>query len=117
MYVCPIVLYKSVLIESAEQAEALPVGTVLLHLNSQGGVDQAGVVQRGYVEYSGVREEFPDDWAVGDLALVSIEAVEEWAVSHDRDAPAWSSVTRERAQNPGVAETAHVRYVTPWEEA
>ena len=82
-------VYVPRLIESAEQAEALPVGTVLLHLDSQGGVDQAGVVQRGYVEYSGVREEFPDDMAVGDTALVPIEAEEEFTAMGSDNGEPW----------------------------
>ena len=36
-------LYKPVLIESAEQAEALPVGTVAIDLDSQGQPRQASI--------------------------------------------------------------------------
>lgn len=104
-------LYRPVLIESAEQAEALPEGTVTIGT-------RYGVIEKGSRGswWAGLAE-LPDRIAVGGTALVPIEAGEERAVSHDRDAPAWSSVTKERAQSPGVGETAFVRYVTPWEEA
>ena len=41
------VLYRPVLIESAEQAEALPIGTVTITPNEVGQVDQAAVRVRG----------------------------------------------------------------------
>ncbi|WP_010550512.1 hypothetical protein [Brachybacterium paraconglomeratum] len=89
-------LYRPVLIESAEQAEALPVGTV---------ATTADVYQVSRkIEDDGAwhRPDLIDDlgWdedMVGWSALVPIEAEEEWDVVGD------AAVGR--------------RLVTPWEEA
>lgn len=97
-------LYRPVLIESAEQAEALPVGTV---------VQRIVPVDVGKPEpYAGVKfarntwfttsttldlRDALDRHMIGWTALVPIEAEEEWDVVGD-------------------AAVGH-RYVTPWEEA
>ena len=100
-------LYKPVLIESAEQAEALPIGTVTITPNEVGQVDQAAVRVRGGWHSTGVATEhgtpflYPHPAVVGDTALVPIEAEEEWG---------------ERA----IAEGEFIsvaRLVTPWETA
>ena len=95
-------LYKPVLIESAEQAEALPVGTVAIDLDSQGQPRQASIRVRcgwyctGEVEADGSPWLAPHDAMAGDYALAPIEAEEEHVAP---DAITYS------------------RYVTAWEEA
>src|SRR5699024_12731166 len=77
------VLYRPVLIESAEQAEALPVGTVAIDLDSQGQPRQASIRVRcgwyctGEVEADGSPWLAPHDVMAGDYALAHIEAEEE----------------------------------------
>ena len=76
-------LYRSVLIESVEQAEALPLGTVAVRLDDDGLVWTAA--RRCRCEESGCDAWFSTDWAdpephaglVGHTALVPIEAEEE----------------------------------------
>lgn len=76
-------LYKPVLIESAEQAEALPIGTVTITPNEVGQVDQATVRVRGGWHSTGAADGhgtpflYPHRAVVGDTALVPIEAEEE----------------------------------------
>ena len=87
-------LYKPVLIESAEQAEALPVGTVA---TVTGGADAAVRVAFGN-GWSVSGDELTDasEHMIGWTALVPIEAEEEYVAP---DAITYS------------------RYVTAWEEA
>lgn len=102
-------LYRPVLIESAEQAEALPDGTV--------------ATRDGHLPRILLRDETGQHWASGDAmsgfmyaldmrgwsALVPIEAEEEtWEPGN----PAGSRI---RAPQPPHA--AARRLVTPWEEA
>lgn len=91
-------LYKPVLIESAEQAEALPEGTVALQ--SWGHGTTARTLTNGrWITPSGAA--LPHVEAVGFTALVPIEA-------H----------TQDNVRTPGWGE--HVRrhrYVTAWEPA
>ena len=100
-------LYRPVLIESAEQAEALPIGTVTITPDEVGQVDQAAVRVRGGWHSTGFANEhgtpflYPHLAVVGDTALVPIEAEEETV-----DASTWAT--------PGRTIT---RLVTPWEEA
>lgn len=96
-------LYRPVLIESAEQAEALPVGTVATH-SSGAGMDHAHKVglgdhlARGWLSLSA---DVSDAAMVGWTALVPIEAEEEG-----------------RIYSPGIGGIHPVRrFVTPWEEA
>jgi len=72
-------IYVPTLIESAEQAEKLPIGTVVLHYPlSPGMEDQAGVRVRGGWEFTGTNPDtFPHAEAVGMQALVPVEAEEE----------------------------------------
>lgn len=91
------ILYRPVLIESAEQAEALPLNTLAV---SDDGTDPAIRKEDGW---HGIFGDPPYSHAemVSDLALVPIEAEEE---------------SGERA----IAEGEFVgvaRLVTPWEEA
>ena len=104
-------LYKPVLIESAEQAEALPIGTVTITPNEVGQVDQAAVRVRGGWHSTGVATEhgtpflYPHPAVVGDTALVPIEAEEDFqkaggASVYDGGMGSWPDRTR---------------LVTPWE--
>ena len=110
-------LYRPVLIESAEQAEALPVGTVALD-HPTGNADRLpyvkatatrwasvwGVDDLGAIDAYGTA---PNEAMVGDCALVPIEAEEE------RHAIAECEIGA-----PGTERIVHEhRFVTPWEEA
>ena len=100
-------LYRPVLIETAEQAEALPVGTVAIDLDSQGQPRQASIRVRcgwyctGEATPDGSPWLAPYDAMVGDYALAPIEAEEEHG-----------------ARGDGEAEDFYLtrRFVTPWEE-
>ncbi len=88
------VLYKPVLIESAEQAEALPVGTVATHdahMPLEKWSDPEEGATWGYLDESIEHADL-----VGWTALVPIEAVEEHVA-------------------PRLI--TYSRYVTAWEEA
>ena len=93
-------LYRPVLIESAEQAEALPIGTLARHddhMPVEKWRDEGGSTHWGYIE-EGVEVELLRGWE----ALVPIEAEEETHSIQTRGqtAPEWRT-----------------RLVTPWEEA
>ena len=122
------ILYRPVLIESAEQAEALPVGTVAIDLDSQGQPRQASIRVRcgwyctGEVAADGSPWLAPYDAMVGDYALVPIEAEEE--TRRVAKAPDGS----ETHYSPGAVDhpwlgdyvaalPAQSRLVTPWEPA
>ena len=94
-------LYHTVLIESAEQAEALPDGAVL--------------IREGHFAFQKYKGRFvsadPHDLPVGAAwevigwsALVSIEAEEEHRPAHWMD-----------AYYPNAPKRMQTRYVTPWE--
>lgn len=115
-------LYKPVLIESAEQAEALPVGTFAVAPANTRWAAQASVRVRNGWHCTGETEEDGDMTLiqhramVGDTALVPIEAEEEWAITYPEEPPAWSTTTREGAQE--AAEhglPTYVRHRTAWE--
>lgn len=107
------ILYRPVLIESAEQAEALPAGTIALH-GSPGGrsvasrlPDPHGLLL-GWITSDG-RESF--EGMVGWTALVPVEAREERT---------WISSKLAGPMHVGFGaafDTPHARLVTPWEEA
>ena len=86
-------LYKPVLIETAEQAEALPVGTVALQSWGHGTTART-LTDRRWITPSGAA--LPHVEAVGFTALVPIEAEEECV-----------------APDAGT----YTRYVTAWEPA
>lgn len=105
-------LYRSVLIETAEQAEALPRGTVAV--SGRGfarlvgiRVGKPGEATNGWLVMS---EVLGHDFMTGWEALVPIEAEEETT---------WPS----RAPGPAhvgfgaTFDAPHTRLVTPWEEA
>ena len=92
-------LYRPILIESAEQAEALPEGTIARHddhMPVEKWRDDYGGSHWGYIE-----ESVEVDLLRGWTALVPIEAEEETV-----DASTWAT--------PGRTIT---RLVTRWEEA
>lgn len=101
------ILYRPVLIESAEQAEALPAGTLARH--SEGaGMDHAhkiaampGLMGSHWVSSMGVESNAA---MVGWTALVPIEAEEE-TVPQSAVLADWQPDSSAR------------RLVTPWEEA
>ena len=97
-------LYRPVLIETAEQAEALPEGTiisyrlaptVLISDEERVWVDGEDAVMTGADLYAA-----RDVWAV----LVPIEAEEEHRPAHWMD-----------AYYPNAPKRMQTRYVTPWE--
>lgn len=100
------ILYKPVLIESAEQAEALPEGTVLIREGHFAFQKYAG----RFVSADPHDLPVAHAWeVVGWTALVPIEAEEEtWEPGN----PAGSRI---RAPRPPHA--AARRLVTPWEDA
>lgn len=106
-------LYRPVLIESAEQAEALPVGTVA---TVTGGADAAVRVAFGN-GWSVSGDELTDasEHMIGWMALVPIEAEEEWKTLHEG---AWHlKADEDDARRDANALGARRRYTTDWEEA
>lgn len=97
-------LYRPVLIESAEQAEALPIGTITLERSHGLDLDPPSPRSRtnrypGYAWHSDYDGALSSDDMVGFTALVPIEAKEERVKDYFFDRPGWMS-----------------RLVTPWEE-
>lgn len=113
------VLYRPVLIESVEQADALPVGTIIRYLlaptvlisdEERVWVDGEDTVMTGADLYAA-----RDVWAV----LVPIEAEEEWALIYDGEDPtpcADEADAREWARIDGEGHAPSRRYTTHWEE-
>ena len=94
-------LYKPVLIETAEQAEALPEGTVAFQ--SWGHGTTARTLTDGrWITPSGAA--LPHSEVAGMQALVSIAAEEERRPAHWMD-----------AYYPVAPKRMQTRYVTPWE--
>ena len=102
------VVYVPRLIESAEHAEALPLGTVSIDFDSQGQPYQASIRVRGgwyctgEVAADGSPWLAPHDVMAGDTALVPIEAEEETLAEY---------AVRQDWQPDRLVH----RYVTPWE--
>lgn len=113
------ILYKPVLIESVAQADALPTGTVVI--NSSG--DRYNLTAAGMWHSVADDRDLTEDidssaFPVTITALVPIEAEEEWAITLSDDPPAWSTATREEAQEAKEhTEPVSVRYRTRWENA
>lgn len=112
-------LYKPVLIESAEQAEALPVGTVAIESGEQGQAVGASIrVQggwhcTGYCLDFGGSETLKHSDMVGDTALAPIEAEEQRITSKLLKHP--PSLDDLRAFQAGETPADRTRLVTPWE--
>lgn len=113
------ILYKPVQIETAEQAEALPLGTVAFaHTPLRGDC----YTKYDFDNWEGARRGLgsPDASMVGWTALVPIEAEEEWAITADvmdRSAPLPTESAARAAAEDWKGGTAECRLVTPWEEA
>ena len=113
-------LYKPVLIESAEQAEALPIGTVALDVAHETDPDLTPYVKitsKLWVSVWEVSDDHelggygvcPNSHIVGDSALVPIEAEEE-----TREHP---TRVEERPESAYLQPVQQVRYKTRWESA
>lgn len=116
-------LYKPVLIESAEQAEALPIGTVAHdrdHDTEPDLIPYIKITPKLWVSVWDVDEAHeigaygvcPNSHIVGDTALVPIEAEEETTALFRGFAGVFH-VSRSTGSFP----TPQRRLVTPWEEA
>lgn len=112
-------LYRPVLIETAEQAEALPIGTIaLLPFNGSHRQVLTKTTDRSPGPWDLEMHGYANDRVIGWSALVPVEAEEEWTVGHD--APAWAPGTETwarkfQAHEPG--RRLFRRATTAWEEA
>ena len=95
-------LYKAVKIQSAEQAEALPVGTVVIRT-------RVGVIEKGRRGWWSGLNQVPDQTPIGASALVPIEAEEETREHPYR--------VEERVGYVYHQPVQQVRYKTRWESA
>lgn len=109
-------VYVPRLIESAEQAEALPVGTLAR--------EGANVIIKSFdgrwwwAGLDGVVQPQAEA-AVAWTALVTIEAEDEWALIYDGEEPtpcADEANAREWARIDGEGQAPSRRYTTIWEE-
>lgn len=101
-------VYVPRLIESAEQAEALPEGTVAAHPDHWPREKFQSVWQ----ECDGL---WDNSAMIGWTALVPIEAEEEWKTLHEG---AWHlKADEDDARNDANAYGTRRRYTTDWEEA
>lgn len=106
-------LYKPVLIDSTEQAEALPIGTPVLEVLTDPGEDER-VVGADFID-DGFDEDLTPGSNFHHVALVPIEAEEETRAFYDSKRGTTIRVpVDDRARERGRVETRHV---TPWEEA
>ena len=107
-------LYRPVRIETAEQAEALPEGTVAI-LGWGLGSDIRTRTSNGWITRTG--SVLPSADVVGWTALVPVEAEEETVACGDD----WSIPTHEGLMPNGDVVpngwSVHTRLVTPWEAA
>ena len=121
----PVKLYRPVLIESVEQAEALPLSTRAIRPDGHAAARLDGVNEDG--QWTSKLRLYAHDEVIGWTALVPIEAEEEWtAMGSDNGEPWISHVghdgidgSREEAQqyvDRFGGFIAH-RTRTPWEEA
>lgn len=112
-------LYREVPITSAEQAAALPVGTLARH--SEGaGMNHAHKIEALDLQlWIGTRTNLSNAHMVGWTALVPIEAEEEWALIYDGEDPtpcADEADARAWARIDGEGQAPSRRYTTTWEE-
>src|SRR5690606_27756412 len=122
-------LYKPVLIESAEQAEALPIGTVATRTSrfehTTGNVRHQDdvAIKLDTTEWHASLYTYwcGSQTMVGWTALVPIEAEEEWALVLDdegsMDIGADEAEVREWVLLGDEPRPPVTRLVTPWEEA
>lgn len=111
-------LYRPVLIETAEQAEALPIGT-WARSDVGGGIPEETVVRTA--DERQPWRNGPAAWSsseiVGWTALVPIEAEEEWALLYDSWEPTLcvdEADAREWSRIDGEGLPPSRRLVTPW---
>ena len=110
-------VYIPRLIETAEQAEALPVGTVAIESGEQGQAVGASIRVRGGWHCTGETEAYggmwlvPHDRMIGDTALVPVEAEEE----HTRPVHLYASTVHVAPSS--TTGKPSLRLVTHWEEA
>lgn len=114
-------LYRPVLIESAEQAAALPIGTLARHATGP-GMDHAHKVSPiGRDVWVAVGGNCTNAEMAGWTALVPIEAEEEWGLVLDDDGSMdiaeSEAEVREWVRLGDEPRPPVHRYVTPWEEA
>ena len=108
------ILYRPVLIESTEQAEALPIGTV--------GHEPPGLYAyikqaRDYWKETGHEVSLADHEMLPFTALVPIEAEEVRVIEHgliELDVHGQEALYRE--PTPGSRDYRRTEYHTPWEE-
>ena len=95
-------LYKPVLIETVEQAEALPAFTVASYIDGdvRAAIKTIDGIWESIPSFYGEEAHFSEDF-IGWTALVPIEAEEETTTANDY----------------GDLDTPYSRLVTPWEEA
>ena len=119
------VIYVPRLIESAEQAEALPLGTVVLEVLTEPGEEER-VIGADFID-DGFDEDLTPGGNWHHVALVPIEAEEEWGGSRPNGG-AWECQNRSHAEDDaagwnrsagpdGFHSTPVRRLVTPWGEA
>lgn len=110
-------LYRPVLIESAEQAEALPIFTIATIEDSPvtGYPEVARKIVNGWRNRDLMDGRIPHADMVGWTALVPIEAEEEWAAEFE-SGEMYVNLDEDSARNADGG-TAMSRLVTPWEEA
>lgn len=129
------VIYVPRLIESAEQAEALPLGTVVLEVLTEPGEEER-VIGADFID-DGFDEDLTPGGNWHHVALVPIEAEEEtsvvvWAAgsrdypyseaSMDSDGNVWFGDDLRRVDvtdefNEWAKRHTRTRLVTPWEDA
>lgn len=124
-------LYKPVLIESVEQAEKLPIGTIGIDYDSSGQTSDPAIRVAngwhvaGYAEPDGFPTLFKHSEMVHSYALVPVKAEEEARVTPEALAAAAGQTlarVEEAARTYALPPTPltiqqQTRYVTPWESA
>lgn len=114
------ILYRPVLIESTEQAEALPIGTVARIEYTEHGMTDVTVRVRGGWDDNHPQATGPlgHGEVIGWTALVPIEAEEVRVIEHgliELDVHGQEALYRE--PTPGSRDYRRTEYRTPWEEA
>lgn len=122
-------LYRPVLIESAEQAEALPIGTVALspgHQHAAEGRDfgpETPAVRAKHYEpdapwYSDWDGSMPSSDVVGWTAIVPVEAEEVRVIESGRiERDVCGCTVLEPSSDAGSRDYRRTEYRTAWEEA
>lgn len=114
-------LYRPVLIEAAEQAEALPVGTLATRTGAgtDGWTDGAVRVDYGDGwQIAGYALSTDHEFMIGWTALVPVEAEEEYSTDESESRWSFDGVygSPENVRRDGWDGPVRERYVTEWEE-